>query len=338
MVEIKDGNEIRTYSCPKCYLCGHEGKLLYESLKDRLFGAPGEWNLKKCTNSECGLVWLDPMPVEEDIGKAYQNYYTHNDKPQHDKYLQTTSFIRLLLQIVYRTVTTIPSYILGIKAEQFQLSRMYLNKVKPCRLLEIGCGSSEFLSHMQIAGWEVEGIDFDAKAVENLREKYGINIHLGSLESVQYPDNSFDAIAMNHVIEHIPNPVALLQECYRILKPGGYLVAVTPNINSWGHKKFEENWIHLDPPRHLHLFSDSTLRRCAIQAEVSNFSTLTTAAHSAHSFNASFDIQQFGHHVISQETRRFNFLQSLILQYREFFINQKKCNIGDVAVLICRKK
>jgi ubiquinone/menaquinone biosynthesis C-methylase UbiE len=215
---------------------------------------------------------------------------------------------------------------------------MYLSNVSPGRLLEIGFGSGQFLKKMQLCGWEVEGVDFDSKAVEGVKKRYGFNVHVGSLESIGYPDNSFDAITMSHVIEHVHDPVALLKECYRILKPTGYLVAVTPNINSWGHKKFEENWIHLDPPRHLHLFSDSTLRRCAIQAEVSNFSTLTTAAHSAHSFNASFDIQQFGHHVISQETRRFNFLQSLILQYREFFINQKKCNIGDVAVLICRKK
>jgi 2-polyprenyl-3-methyl-5-hydroxy-6-metoxy-1,4-benzoquinol methylase len=328
----KDDNEIRTYSCPKCYLCGNEGKLLYESLKDRLFGAPGEWNLKKCTNSECGLVWLDPMPLEEDIGKAYLNYFTHEIQD-----LQI-SLLGRLLRTVYRALKTIPSHLVGLRAEEVQIESMCLSNVSPGKLLDIGCGSGQFLQQMQLYGWEVEGVDFDSKAVEGVKKRYGFNVHVGSLESIGYPDNSFDAITMSHVIEHVHDPVALLKECYRILKPTGYLVAVTPNINSWGHKKFEENWIHLDPPRHLHLFSDSTLRRCAIQAEVSNFSTLTTAAHSAHSFNASFDIQQFGHHVISQETRRFNFLQSLILQYREFFINQKKCNIGDVAVLICRKK
>jgi 2-polyprenyl-3-methyl-5-hydroxy-6-metoxy-1,4-benzoquinol methylase len=340
MVEIKDGNEIRTYSCPKCYLCGNEGKLLYESLKDRLFGAPGEWNLKKCTNPECGLVWLDPMPVEEDIGKAYQNYYTHNDKPQHDKYLQTTSFIRLLLQIVYRTVTTIPSYILGIKAEQFQLSRMYLNKVKPCRLLEIGCGSSEFLSHMQIAGWEVEGIDFDAKAVENLREKYGINIHLGSLESVQYPDNSFDAIAMNHVIEHIPNPVALLQECYRILKPGGYLVAVTPNINSWGHQKFGANWRGLETPRHIHIFSQTTLRESANKSGFKKIETWTVASRSLSIFNGSFDIQKFGYHSMNKPDNQLHILKSLIFCYTEYILLKiLKINheLGEEVVLFAQK-
>jgi hypothetical protein len=63
--------------CPNCYLCGTGGEPLYEGLKDRLFNAPGEWNLKRCPNPECGLLWLDPMPLEEDIGMAYETYFTH---------------------------------------------------------------------------------------------------------------------------------------------------------------------------------------------------------------------------------------------------------------------
>ena len=76
-------NEIRTYLCPDCALCGVKGEPLYQDLKDRLFGVPGKWNLKKCPNPDCGLIWLDPMPLEEDIGKAYIRYYTHQDASQH---------------------------------------------------------------------------------------------------------------------------------------------------------------------------------------------------------------------------------------------------------------
>ena len=69
-----ESDPIAIRSNPKthCTLCRGEGKCLYSNLTDRLFGAPGEWNLKRCTNPGCGLVWLDPMPIEEDIGKAYQ--------------------------------------------------------------------------------------------------------------------------------------------------------------------------------------------------------------------------------------------------------------------------
>jgi hypothetical protein len=53
--------------------------VLYRGLQDRLVGAPGEWNLKACDNAECGPLWLDPRPAAEDLGRLYENYYTHAD-------------------------------------------------------------------------------------------------------------------------------------------------------------------------------------------------------------------------------------------------------------------
>src|SRR5208283_2932444 len=76
-IGLDSPREIRSFPCPKCYLCGADGEPLYAGLRDRLFNAPGEWGLKRCPNSECGLVWLDPMPLEEDIGIAYESYFTH---------------------------------------------------------------------------------------------------------------------------------------------------------------------------------------------------------------------------------------------------------------------
>jgi 2-polyprenyl-3-methyl-5-hydroxy-6-metoxy-1,4-benzoquinol methylase len=270
-METKDGNEIRTYSCPKCYLCGNEGNLLYQSLKDRLFGAPGEWNLKKCTNPECDLVWLDPMPLEEDIGKAYQTYYTHEIQD-----MQITLLGRLLLTI-YSAVKTIPSHLVGLRGEEVQLESMYLSNVSPGRLLEIGFGSGQFLKKMQLCGWEVEGVDFDSKAVEGVKTKYGFNVHNDLLENVKYPNNYFDAVVMNHVIEHIHDPVALLKECNRILKQGGHLVVVTPNLKSLGHQKFLQNWRGLEPPRHIYLFSRKNFATCAINAGFLQVKIFTTA-------------------------------------------------------------
>jgi hypothetical protein len=76
---VQSDNKIRTYSIKNCYICGSQGELLYQDLKDRIFSAPGKWNFLKCPNFECGLMWLDPMPLKEDIFRAYQNYFTHKD-------------------------------------------------------------------------------------------------------------------------------------------------------------------------------------------------------------------------------------------------------------------
>ena len=69
--------EIRTIAVPACILCGTQGAPLYSGLRDRLFGAPGTWNVRRCANGRCGLLWLDPMPSPEDVHKAYASYYTH---------------------------------------------------------------------------------------------------------------------------------------------------------------------------------------------------------------------------------------------------------------------
>ncbi|MDX1383494.1 MAG: class I SAM-dependent methyltransferase, partial [Thermoanaerobaculia bacterium] len=71
---------MRTQPKPSCILCGAEGRTLYHGLRDELAGTPGQWSLKRCSQVACGLVWLDPAPVAEDLASAYREYYTH-DRP-----------------------------------------------------------------------------------------------------------------------------------------------------------------------------------------------------------------------------------------------------------------
>jgi ubiquinone/menaquinone biosynthesis C-methylase UbiE len=107
---------------------------------------------------------------------------------------------------------------------------------------------------MSRLGWNSQGVDFDQNAVE-LARKNGLKVDVGTLESQNYPESSFDAVTINHVIEHVPDPVSLLKECRRILKPGGTIALATPNSQSLGHHIFKNNWRGLEPPRHLQILS-----------------------------------------------------------------------------------
>src|SRR5260221_3808939 len=60
-----------------CFLCGKQGAPLYTGLRDKLFSAPGVWQLVRCP--KCGLVWLTPQPVGSEFRKLYDTYYTHAD-------------------------------------------------------------------------------------------------------------------------------------------------------------------------------------------------------------------------------------------------------------------
>jgi SAM-dependent methyltransferase len=168
-----------------------------------------------------------------------------------------------------------PSNLLGLFLYLFPLRRRavdeevrMLHAVAQGRLLDVGCGSGEWLSLMKNQGWRVEGVDFDANAVRVARER-GLDVHCGSLDEQRFPDDTFNAVTLNHVIEHIPDPLGTLTECARILKPGGRLILFTPNVSSLSHRVFKQHWRGLEPPRHLHLFSPqsmiSLLKRASLQ-------------------------------------------------------------------------
>ena len=269
-----------------CMLCHSEGKLLYQDLRDRLFGAPGIWSLMRCP--KCGLVWLNPRPIPEDIGKLYETYHTHSASNQVPKLAILRRLIRnsiLATRLGYtelvdgsfqRMLGRFFSWITPIR-EMAELSVMCLNRQKRGKLLDVGCGSGAFLAKIKELGWDVVGVEPDRQAVKVAREHFGLNVYEGMLEEVGFPDNEFNAITMSHVIEHLYNPVSTLKECYRILKPGGRLVIITPNVESLGARLFREAWRGWEPPRHLYLFSPSTLQTLTKKAGLKVIQIRTTA-------------------------------------------------------------
>jgi 2-polyprenyl-3-methyl-5-hydroxy-6-metoxy-1,4-benzoquinol methylase len=274
------GAAIRTVARPTCYVCGARGVEQYFGLKDRLFDAPGSWNLKRCSDSGCGIYWLDPMPIEADLNKLYSQYYTHHDEAVHSgpgrlkAILNRANAAYLNAKFGYATSSTNDplSRLLGVllrlspaRCADLDFSVFYLPHLPNGHLLEVGCGSGRMLAGMATRGWRVTGIDFDEQAVTNAKNK-GLDVYHGVLSSQNFRENSFDAIVMSHVIEHVPEPRELLRECFRVLKPGGTLVVITPNVQGRLHKAFKESWRGLEPPRHLHLFSPAALSRLIVDA------------------------------------------------------------------------
>jgi 2-polyprenyl-3-methyl-5-hydroxy-6-metoxy-1,4-benzoquinol methylase len=271
---LANDKEIRTVVRTKCPLCGSGGSLIYTEQKDRLFSAGGSWNLKACSDSKCGLMWLDPMPVLEDIGKAYANYYTHvaQEGSKRAGLLKQAYILmrREYLAAKYNYPIGSPSifikclgkalYLFPVHCNEVDSEARHLQAIPQGRLLDVGCGSGEWLTFMRELGWLVEGVDFDDDAVKVAR-KDGLEVKCGSLEHQGFPNDNFDVVTLSHVIEHVPDPVETLAECVRILKPGGKLVLFTPNSASLSHNLFKQDWRGLEPPRHLHIFSEPSLRQ-----------------------------------------------------------------------------
>ena len=262
---------IRTEPRPHCYLCRSAGEVLYGNLDDRLFGAGGSWNIRACGNAACGLLWLDPMPVPEDIGKAYAAYYTHDKAPGrtgHPLFRLYTGAREGYLATQYGYFAgglpgwkKLAGWLLRLHPGRrvvVDFTVMWQKALPQGRLLDVGCGSGWLLESMQSLGWTVEGVDLDPRAVDGARSR-GLRVHLGHVDQLDLPAESFDVVTMSHYIEHVYEPAAVIAACYRLLKPGGRLVIVTPNTRSLGHRLYGKDWRGLEPPRHLHLFNPDAL-------------------------------------------------------------------------------
>lgn len=292
---------INAQDVPACLLCGSRGVLLYKDLRDRLFRVPGTWTLLKCPI--CRFVWLNPRPVPADIGKLYDVYCTHaTTRPSFAGLRRIVLKPVLAARLGYHGLTKSPlqtwigrvlSWVGPIR-EIVELNVMTLEGPPKGTLLDVGCGNGAFLARMRELGWEVVGVEPDGQAVKVAREHFGLDIYEHTLEEAGFRDGAFDAITMNHVIEHVWDPIGILHECRRVLKPGGTLVVVTPNVESLVHRLFREASFHLDPPRHLYLFSRRTLMACAEQAGLNVMNVRTTAGRAHSTWAASRLIRRNG--------------------------------------------
>jgi SAM-dependent methyltransferase len=287
--------KIRSKAAPACLLCGAEGALLYVGLKDQLFEASGNWTLKRCVDVKCGLTWMDPMPLEVDIWKAYEQYFTH-ERPA-ASYPPATSPRRRRIadccRAAYqacrfgcgegtgkcvRWLLALPILLSRIECDSLDIPLRYLAITAKGRMLDVGCGDGRHLNMSETLGWKAEGVELDPGAVASTRQK-GLTVHHGELTDQHYPDETFDLVLLSHVIEHLCDPIRTIAEIYRILRPGGKMVVTTPNIESWGHRYFTSSWVALDPPRHLYLFNHRNLPLLANKAGFSQsavFGTLNT--------------------------------------------------------------
>ncbi|OPX94961.1 MAG: putative S-adenosylmethionine-dependent methyltransferase [Pelotomaculum sp. PtaB.Bin104] len=189
---------------------------------------------------------------------------------------------------------------------------------------------------MEKQGWLAEGVDIDPVSVDQARAK-GLQVRSGSLEAQSYPDNYFDAVTMSHLIEHVYDPLAVFQECHRILKPGGRLVVVTPNNESWGHKIYKTSWLALDPPRHLHIFSLMSLNSLTKKAGFQKFKSSTTIREANGLFVASRAIHSTGKYLWGSSITYPVRIWARGMQLAEWAILKLKPGLGEDIVMVGEK-
>lgn len=144
------------------------------------------------------------------------------------------------------------------------------------KVLDVGSGFGFFLEALERAGYQPVGLELSAHAVEIAHGRTKAEIATGSAEApFPFPDESFDAITLLDVIEHLDRYPDTLASCRRTLKPGGLLFVITLNSGSLARPLLGKKWsFHLDPT-HVHMFSAARLRGAFVDAGLEPV-TLTT--------------------------------------------------------------
>ena len=172
---------------------------------------PDKINVLNC--SQCGLVFLETRGDKSSLDPDETVYW--DDAEQKRIYLEDK--------------------IQDIFVQEFEDRLACMEKIseKKGKLLDVGCGVGHFLMTARKRGWSVEGLDISKTASDVAKELYGLNVHIGMLESSGLVPDQYDAITLWDVIEHLRRPIEDMTSANRLLKVGGLLVMKTPNEESF---------------------------------------------------------------------------------------------------------
>jgi 2-polyprenyl-3-methyl-5-hydroxy-6-metoxy-1,4-benzoquinol methylase len=134
------------------------------------------------------------------------------------------------------------------------------------RLLELGCACGFLLAAARERGFSVQGIEMSVWASDYARRELGLDVATGRLETLELPAASYDVVVLADVIEHLSDPRDTVRRLHALLKPGGRLVVLTPDIGSWMARLAGTRWWGLLDD-HYFYFSRSTLRRLLEQED-----------------------------------------------------------------------
>jgi SAM-dependent methyltransferase len=194
-----------------------------------------------------------------------------------------------------------------------------------------------FITTMESLGWRVMGVDTDPRVVDACRSR-GLDVRMGSLDEIGLPSDEFDVVVLRHVIEHVTDPVKLMEEIRRILRPDGRVVLLTPNIESIGYAEFGEYWLGLDPPRHLILFRSETLKQLLITSGFDIVSLASTPRISRFNFLASYLQKAQGKSIYSSKASTLAKLKAVIFTAKVKGRLRENDAVGDELMVIGRKE
>ncbi|MEI6570643.1 MAG: class I SAM-dependent methyltransferase [Actinomycetes bacterium] len=225
-----------------CVVCGSDQtRLARDNLQDFEYSVVPEEPLTAWECSSCRSQFLEPRPSEGVLSTFYpEDYHCYNE--------DHGGFAKQL-----------------VAARARRRSKQYRNFLggNSGRLFDVGAGDCRHFDELRGSlDLECAGVELNPQMAEAGRAR-GYDIHDGTLEELDITEmvGTFDIVSMNHVLEHVINPIEVVRRCYLLLRPGGYIVGQLPCFSSWEARAFGRAWGGYHFPRHLQMFSAEGLRQ-----------------------------------------------------------------------------
>lgn len=193
-------------------------------------------------NSELDILETFPQPSKDKLPEYYKS----------DDYISHTDGRRNGFEKVYHFVKTI-----ALKRKLKFINSLSKNSRS---LLDVGCGTGDFLQVASRGGWSITGIEpnTNARAIANKKTNHRV---FDQDQLFHLKPNSFDIITLWHVLEHLPDLDSHFTLFKNLLKPNGSLIIAVPNYKSYDAEVYQEFWAAYDVPRHLWHFSRTSIKK-----------------------------------------------------------------------------
>ncbi len=269
----------------QCCVCERNNATLIGEGEDfEYHTSPDSFSAFQCNS--CGLVYLNPRPAISEFERIYPSNYHAFDFSEQD------------FGFVYR---------IRSRLEAKRVLSWCKGLPNDAKIIDTGCGDGFHLGLLEKYGnknWTLEGIDIDKRAAQMAFDS-GFKVHVGSIDEIDLPSNSYNLAIMVQTIEHVAQPAEVLRSVRRLLKPGGKVVVVTDNTESFDFKIFKNShWGGYHFPRHWNLFNRESLAKLAEKTgfEVEKISTQVTPVNWVYSFHNRFVDRQRPDWLVKQFT------------------------------------
>lgn len=250
-----------------CAVCGAGDADPVWATPDRAFAVPGLYTVVRCR--ACGFLYQRPRVRDEHLAACYPDHYPRHQEPSPRVPLKGTAARQraarhaLASGLGYRAFADDRVSVLTRLRARGMLRRLRwscLPWTGSGRYLDVGCGSGGSLAVARALGWRVSGIEMDDAAAA-LARRFTDEVYVGDILGAPFPPAGFDVVTAFHVLEHVPDPVAVARRMLDWLAPGGLLIVEVPNAGGLGASLFGRAWSGLELPRHLSHFTPATLSR-----------------------------------------------------------------------------